>query len=133
VSGFEQIDRMVVSLKTLDKLGEKAAEDVARVVESELRRTIAAGTTPDGKPWQPTEAGERPLRNAAGALGIAAVGSTVYVRLTGPEARHHKGRARGGIVREVIPTRGIPDAMAEHIRAVLAEHYERHMRGGDGN
>lgn len=132
MSGFQEIDRMVATLKTLDKLGAKAADDVAHVVEAELRRTIAAGTTPDGKQWEPTEAGERPLRNAAAALGIAAVGSTVYVRLTGPEARHHKGRARGGIVREIIPTRGIPDVMAGEIRAVLAEHFKRHMGGDDG-
>lgn len=133
MNGFEQIDAMIASLNTLGKLPESAADDVAHVVESELRRTIAAGTTPDGKPWKLTLEGQRPLQHAADALKVAAVGRTVYMRITGPDARHHLGRGRGGIVREVIPTNDIPAAMVEPIKRVLTEHFERHMRGEHGS
>jgi hypothetical protein len=132
VNGFEQIDAMIASLKSLNELPESAADDVAHVVEAELRRTIAAGTTPDGKPWKLTLDGQRPLQHAGGALKVAAVGGTVYVRIAGPDARHHLGHGRGGVVREVIPTGDIPAPMVESIRRVLMKHFERHMRGEHG-
>src|SRR3954471_14793920 len=126
---MSDLDAMIATINKLPELGKRSAGDVALAVEAELRRTIASGTTPDGRPWQPTKDGARPLAGAANALAVVPVGTTIYVRLTGPEARHHLGRGRGGIVREVIPTKTIPAAMASAIRAELVRHFGEVTRG----
>lgn len=129
MSGLDQLDAMIATISKLPELGKRAAGDVALAVEAELHPTIAAGTTPDGEPWRPTKDGGRPLTGAAKALAVVPVGTTIYIRLTGPEARHHLGRGRGGIAREVIPTKRIPTAMATAIRVVLARHFEQMTKG----
>ena len=122
-TGMDQLDAMIATIGRLPELARTAAPDVAEAVKVELERTIAAGTTPDGKPWERTEDGRQPLQHAASALRVAAVGTTIYVRLTGPEARHHLGRARGGKVRQVIPTTEIPARMGDEVRKVLVKHF----------
>lgn len=131
MSGEDQLDAMIATIRKLPELGKQAAPDVAAAVEADLQRTIAAGTTPDGKPWKLTQDGERPLTGAAKALAVVAVGTTVFVRLTGPEARHHLGRGRGGVVREVIPTKRIPAKMATAIRSVLERHFTAMTSGAE--
>lgn len=121
--GFAQLDAYIARVRALPELARTAAPDVARVVERELRKTISAGTTPDGKPWPLTKDGEKPLTNAAGALNVVAVGTTIYARISGPEARHHLGRARGGIERQILPKDSIPAAMSVAISAELAKHF----------
>src|SRR5262245_33325304 len=118
-NGMAQLDAMIATVAKLPELARTAAPDVADAVRSELERTIAAGTTPDGKPWDRTEDGQQPLQHAAKALRVVAVGTTIYVRLTGPEARHHLGRARGGKVRQVIPVGKIPERMGDSVRNAL--------------
>jgi hypothetical protein len=122
-SGLAELDAMIARIHKLPELAKNAAPDVARAVELELRRTIGAGTTPDGKPWPAKQSGGKPLLNAAETLAVVAVGSTVVVRLRGPEARHHLGWAKGGIVRQVIPVKDVPPAMAAAIKVVLAKHF----------
>jgi hypothetical protein len=133
MSDLDQLDAMIATINKLPELGQRAAGDVALAVEAELHRTIAAGTTPDGKPWQLTKDGARPLTGAAKALAVVPVGTTIYVRLTGPEARHHLGRGRGGVVRQVIPTKQIPAAMASAIRAEVTRHFNEVTKGVVGD
>ncbi len=121
--GFAELDAMIARIRKLPELAKSAAPDVARAVEAELHRTIAAGTTPDGKPWAPKQDGGKPLGGAAEALTVVAVGSTVLVHLRGPEARHHLGWAKGGTARPIIPVKDIPPAMVTAIKAVLAKHF----------
>jgi hypothetical protein len=129
-TGAAELDRMIRSIRGLKGLAERAAPDVAEAIHAELVRTIAAGTTPDGDPWRPTQDGRTPLRNAAAAIRCAAVGTRIYVRLIGPEARHHRGSARGGIVRRVLPASSrIPPAMASVITDVLTRHFHEAVRG----
>jgi len=130
MSGLADLDRMIATIRDLPGLGKIAAPDVADALEAALGRTIAAGTTPAGEPWRPTRDGRTPLTGAAKALGVAAVGATVYVRLTGPEARHHLGTAAGGVTRQVIPTRALPPAMAEAVRVVLNRHFVELVNAG---
>lgn len=131
MSGHDEIQDMIEAIRRVSQLGRTAAPDVAVAVEADIRRTITQGTTPDGVPWKPTQKGERPLQHATRALGVAAIGGTVYVRLTGPEAMHHKGSARGGIRRQVIPdSRQIPSRMAAEIKAVLVQHFDAAVTRG---
>jgi hypothetical protein len=133
MSGHDELQGMIESIRRMGELGITAAPDVARVVDAELRRTIAAGTTPDGQPWQERQRGGKPLQNAGDALFVAAVGGTVYVRLKGPEARHHRGTARGGVMRQVIPSSSrLPAPLASKIKAVLVEHFDAAAGGGNG-
>lgn len=123
MNDLAQLDAMIATISKLPEVTKRAANDVAIAIEAELQRTIAAGTTPDGEPWQRTKDGAQPLTGAAKALTVVAVGTTIYLRLVGPEARHHLGRGRGGISREVIPTKRIPATMASAMRAELAKHF----------
>jgi hypothetical protein len=129
-AGLAQLDDMIARLRSLGGSLDDLAEDVADEVRAELERTIAAGTTPEGVAWQTTRSGKRPLEHAQQALHVAAVGRTIYVRLTGPEAMHHLGSARGGIERRVIPVKDIPPAMADRIRAVVERRVFSQLTGG---
>jgi hypothetical protein len=127
-NGDAQLDAMLERLRTLPELARKAAPEVARVVERELERTIAAATTPEGEPWAPKkDGGGAALATAGKALRLAVAGSTIVVKITGHIARHHKGWGKGGVQRRVLPVRGIPAPMQRAIAPVLGRHFEQHM------
>lgn len=131
MTGESELDAMIARLRDLPKLARTVAPDCARVVESEIKRTIAAGTDPYGLPWAPKkQGGGKPLAGAAAVLGVAAVGSSIFVRLHGVEARHHMGRVRGRVTREIIPTRDIPPAMAAGMRRVISDAFLKVMSNG---
>jgi hypothetical protein len=92
---------------------------LSAAVRTEIERTVAAGTTAYGKPWEATKTGERPLKHAAKAVVVTSVNKTIYITLSGPEARHHLGRVKGKRKRSIIPERGLPSTMADSMRAVL--------------
>jgi hypothetical protein len=130
-SGYAELDAMIATVRAIPRLTVTAAPDVALAVRDELARTIAAGTTPSGVAWRPRKDDGGPvLKNAAAAIHVGAVGSTIYVRLTGPEARHHLGSARGGTMRQVIPVGVVPAAMGEAVRRVLVRHFDELVKGG---
>lgn len=115
----DALGNMIASLRSMETLVADAMPAITKAVRADQERTIRAGTTAYGQQWQPTKTGERPLRNATKALTVMSVNKTVYITLDGPEARHHKGRVKGGRKRAIIPERGLPSAMADSIRAVL--------------
>lgn len=131
-AGMESISRMINSLRALPKaLTDEIAPEVAEIFREDIEGTIAAGTTPDGTPWKPrAEDGGRPLQNAASHVFAAAVGSVVFVRLVGVEARHHRGAVKGKIKRQVIyeGTR-VPKRVADKVLALQAEKFQRVMSG----
>lgn len=129
-NGDASLNAMLERLRKLPELGTEAAPSVADAVRDQLEKTIDAGTTAEGKSWERTKDGKQPLRNAAKALAVVAVDSTIFARLTGHIARHHLGRARGGVVRQILPTEGIPSGMAKAIKTVLVEEFEDVMGGG---
>lgn len=128
------LDDMIARLRELPDLAERVADDIAAVIDEELQRTIAAGTTPEGKPWERTKQGKQPLQYAGrpGTLNVASVGRVIYVRLTGPEARHHTGRARGQVRRQIIPRGQLPPAIAAKVEAVIARHLSDALGPGGG-
>jgi hypothetical protein len=123
------LDAWIARVRALPELGVRAAPDVAEMIGDELRRTIAAGQSPDGTPLKLTTEGEVPLTGAAKALGVAAVGGTVYVRLRGIEAAHHLGRVRAGHARHLIPVGALPPVMVDRVGKILAEHFTDTMTG----
>lgn len=122
------LDRMIGRLRTLPELARDVVPDVAEIVREEIERTIAQGTTPEGETWQRTREGKRPMPTAGKALRVVVLGPRVFVRISDHVGRHSLGRARGGIVRRVLPRSGsVPRAMAARIRKRLGERFREHM------
>jgi hypothetical protein len=130
-SGHEALDAHIARLRTLGtSFVRDAAPEIADACRGVLERQIAAGVDPNGKPWPAKKDGEgKPLAHAADALVVVPVGTTVFMRLKGPEARHHKGIAKGGTVRRILPVVDIPAPMSRAITSVLNERFEVHMGG----
>lgn len=111
-------------LKELDTFVPEAAWDCAEAWHDQLRAQISAGVDPDGKAWPlRKDTGERTLQHADDALRVAPVGTTLVARLTGPVARHHLGRARGGIPRVILPEKGLPKAAADAIVGAVVKRF----------
>lgn len=114
---IETIDAMIAKLKSIseDTPKELAAKAVP-LVKAEITRSIAAGNDPSGVAWKKTKEGNTPLRNAADSLSVNSVGNVVIVRLDNHHAKHHFGIVKGGIRRQVIPTREIPDPIVRALK-----------------
>jgi len=126
----EALDAMIATCNALENLIGEAMPALTKAVRTNIERTITAGTSSYGEPWKPTKQGQQPLRHAANALSVIYVSGvrerqirTIYVILKGPEARHHKGRVKGGLKRGIIPERGLPKAMANDLRKVLYQAF----------
>lgn len=125
-----ELDAMIARIRELPELARRAAPDVADAVKAELARTIAAGTTAEGEPWPLTKRGERPLATAADDVRVANIGTRILARIPqGHIQRHHRGRAKGGIARRILPTGPIPPAMARVINQVVTDHFNQMMKG----
>lgn len=131
-NGRALLDEHIRRIRQLPELVDRAAPDIAKAVERELQAQIRRGETPSGRSWKPRADGGAALFNAGKALTVRAVGKVIVARLTGPEARHHLGAVRGGIRRQILPTRTIPADMADGIRETLAREFRKTMgvRGG---
>lgn len=129
-SANAQLTAMIAKLRALPRaLTTEAAPAVAEVLDTEIRAQIARGQDPDGQPWQPTQTGAQPLRNAGKALTVKAIGNVVLARITGPEALHHMGRVAGGVVRQILPSARLPQSMTRAIKRVLAERFSEVVNG----
>jgi hypothetical protein len=125
-----ELDAMIAKIRRIPQIAKRAAPDVAVAVRAVVLETINAGTTPEGEAWAPRkEDGARPLAGAARALKVAPIGTRIFFRIAGPEARHHLGRARGGVRRGIIPTRLTP-RMTEAVIKVLSKHFREITEGG---
>lgn len=128
--GDAELEHIVARIRAIPGLARRAAADASDAVKDELERTIRAGTTPEGETWAPKKRGSgQPLEDAAEALAVAPVGTRIFMRLKGHIARHHLGRAKGGVYRRIIPTEGIPPNLARAITKVLGEHFNRVTKG----
>jgi len=112
-------------LRELAGFGGKSAPLVAKAVEAETRKNAARGVGPDGKPWQLTKEGKKPLQDVVPE--VRAVGTTVVMRLKGHRARHHIGAVQGKIKREILPNKRIPETMTRAIDKVITGEFGRIM------
>lgn len=119
----------IARLRSLEQVPDQVGPQVARAIEAELRANIARGVGPDGTPWKLTQDGRVPLRGAASALTVRALGSTIIVSLEGAESRHHLGRVRGGVRRPIIPTGNMPEPILRAIDAIVLRAFDRAMGG----
>jgi hypothetical protein len=124
-----ELQDMIDSLHRLGELPEKLAPKVAAALLTEVSASVARGESPDGKAWQPTKDGKRPLQNAAKALRAEAVGTVALLILEGPEVRHHLGSAKGGVQRQILPSRKLNASAVRALQRVAAESFSGVMRG----
>lgn len=110
-------------------LVQQSAPAVAQALAAEINADVAAARSPDGEAWAPKKDGGRALQNAAQQVTVDVVGTVILAKLKGPEVRHHKGTARGGIRRQILPTRKIPDNVSRAIRSVFATNFAK-LTGG---
>lgn len=115
-------------LNAIATLPERAAPEIAKAIDASLRANIAAGTDPDGNAWQPTKTGQQPLRNAGRALTVTTLGTRIIARLTGPEALHHLGKARGHAVRRILPTRKLNAPVIAAIKSALQRAHDESFK-----
>ncbi len=127
--GFAELDAIIARIRQLPELASSAAPDIADALRTEIERTIAAGTDPYGKKWAPKETGGQPLATAAKALVVVPVGKSIVIKIKGHIARHHLGRAKGGVYRPVIPTQGLPASYARVIKRELSERFDAITKG----
>ena len=99
----------------------------AAEVKALLASTIAAGTSPSGKPWAPRKSdGGKPLQGAMAAVDVRAAGTTIVVELTGNEVFHHYG-AGDSPVRQIIPTE-IEEKLGAAIRRGAAKPFKERSK-----
>ncbi|HSC88274.1 MAG TPA: hypothetical protein VLC09_13420 [Polyangiaceae bacterium] len=127
---FEMLDGLIAKCRSVGEIGKAAAPEIADAFEVDLRRQVAAGTDPNGNAWKPTRDGEQALQDAAQSVGVAPVGSSVVIRVWGPTARHHRGRGKGGIRRQVIPSGKLPERLAVIAGEKLQSAAHAHFTGG---
>ena len=116
-SGFAELDAMIASCRAAGRLATDAAPEVARNVESSLKATAAAGTTPDGTAWASRKRdGGRAMADADKAVSARAIGTVILIKLTGPEVFHHYGSPPGKPPRQVIPVGSMPAKLGNAVR-----------------
>ncbi len=119
-----ELNRMIAQLRGIPDLVEKILPEVADECHAVIADNIAAQVGPDGTRWPMSKNLEPVLVNAAQAVTASAIGNVILIRVTGPEARHHLGIAKGKVKREIIPTRKIPKPMVEAMQRVINRHLE---------
>lgn len=129
-SARSELRAWAAQLRALGELGKLAVPAIGIALGQELRRTISAGEAPDGKPWRLTQGGDVPLTDAMSAVKIHTRDTRVTVVVSGPEAWHNSGFARGGIRRRVIPgERRLPPAYAQAMSRAISETFKRILSG----
>lgn len=129
MNDFAALESHIRRLRALPDLARNAAPDVAAELDKELKRQISRGQGPDGTPWAPRQDGGKPLAHAGKAVYVAALGTKVIARVAGPEARHNSGRARGGVKRQILPSKDLPKPVVLAIKRVLSKHFSDAMGG----
>jgi hypothetical protein len=125
------IDLMIARIEQIRKI--EPGPIIAKAMHEHVSGTIGASTDAYGSPWQSTQSGGRPLKNAAAHLKIYSSKGLAGISIEGStnrqvEGRHHHGNVKGGIKRPIIPTRLIPIALANLIKLRLSESFHGRAR-----
>lgn len=122
------LDELTEVIRELRTLNAVSSDDVAAAVERELKSTAAAGQSPDGNPWEATQAGGTPLKNAASQIKVSKVSTpartTVTASIGGHYAFHHNGWANGAPARRVLPDKLTPELSAA-IKAAITANFKK--------
>jgi hypothetical protein len=126
MNGYAQLDAMIAAVKALGELPERVAAEAAPAVQAVLRKTAAAGTSPDGVPWAATKEGKPALKNAAAAIHVTAKGPVITARLEGTSTGSAKVQAVQNHTRPILPVRG--DDLPKSVANAVTQAAERVFR-----
>lgn len=126
---FSALDAQIARVQSLETAPQEIAKEGAKELDAIIRANILKGQAPDGTAWSPTKSGEPALRGAGKALSTTAQGTVIVASLEGPEALHHLGFAKGGVKRQILPTRALPGAMVQALKAVADRVLRRKLEG----
>jgi hypothetical protein len=98
-------------------------------VEAYMRSQLAKGESPEGKKWQPTKKGTKPLKGAPSAYMQSVVGKSIVMKVMGRYAFHHFG-AGYSPTREQLPTGTMPKEMGNAIRQGLVDDFKAKTKAG---
>ncbi len=116
----DALEAQIAEIRKLGKLPEVIADEISKQLEIELKRGAKAGRSPTGTSWDKNQDGSKSLPGAADALVVNAIGRTVIARVGFPYSLHNAGTARGGRVREIIPTGDtLPAPVAKAVEQAL--------------
>lgn len=116
-SGDESLRLMIARLRAFGAgAPEAVAREAAPLVETEAKKTAAAGTDPYGDAWPPKLDGTRALPNAAEFVTAHALGPVVQIKVTGGYAIQHvlRGKTRRAVIPEAA--KGIPKPIADALK-----------------
>ena len=117
--GTEHLDALIRKYRGARAFLAEAAPAAAEAMGNVIRKSIAAGTTPEGEPWAPRKKdGGRALVNAAAKLNIGAVGTKLIARITFPDSLHNRGIPPNTPQRRILPESVTPE-IAEAISDAL--------------
>lgn len=122
------IQDMIRRLHNAGRIATDGVDDAATKFGDELRAQLTAGRSPDGEAWKATKSGGRPLKGAAAAVQVRGVGSVILARIGGHHVYHHFGTARVPR-RSILPRTGLPETLADAIRAGLTDYFRREVGG----
>lgn len=117
------LQQLIDRVGAVESLANRVAPLAARKISAVIKANCDAGQDPYGKPWPARKKdGGRALRNAADAVRVAALDKTVVMAVTGKEAIHDLGQAKGGIQRTILPEAGKP--LPQNIRDAVHDSFE---------
>jgi hypothetical protein len=130
ITGTEQLQALIERVRNLPEFVNECLPEAARQVKKELDQTVSSGADPWGAQWAPKKQGHgTPLAHASGNVFVGAIGTRILIRLTGIETKHHRGWAKGGTERKVIPTpdRELPVPITDAIFKVITDSFTAYM------
>lgn len=127
--GYAVFDSLIASLHKLDKaLVVEARPALAKIMREDVEASIAAQTDAYGEPWQRAQDGTQMFEGTQARSLVR--GSKIVLTLDGYHARHHRGYAKGGVKRAILPTQGlIPPKTVSRMKRELEKRFRTAMEG----
>lgn len=123
--GFRVLDDRIARLRILVDLPEEAAPEVAKGIARSIDKQLAAGTDPNGVPWERRKAdGAQALRKVGKDIKVGVIGKTVIARIvTKHTTLHHFGFSKGNVKRQILPQKTLPDSWKQEIHAAVSAKF----------
>lgn len=130
IEGIDQCDQMADILRALMESGAEMAAAGTQALYNIVSRDVAAGNDPNtGQPFEKTQDGGRPLKNAAGALSWRIVGQIGFLVLSKHYIFHFFGT--GYLPKRRANLQGrLPDRYGLAIRAGMVPVFEAKTKKG---
>jgi hypothetical protein len=114
MTGDAELDRMIAKVRKIGEMPQDLALELSQVILADVKRTAAAGTTHEGKPWPSTKEGGQALVHSPDHLTARILGTVVQIVLTGVDVIHNRGTKRMPR-RRILPDAGagLPARVAE--------------------